>query len=197
MATSPYADKNDFIDWLNAPLDVELDAEIVDIRDTRIDLVLNSASSAVDSYCERTFDVAFPGSSRSETIDFYPPDLNGESGYLLPIGDTTEVHSVSVDGAVLSPASYRIIRSNKFTPWTVLRRIDGHRWRGRVSAQSNYGWPRTPYGVELATLMQAARWYQRPKSPLGVQTLGPEGDAVYVRINDPDIKFILRPFKRR
>lgn len=193
MADSPYATVDDLIGWLDAPAAAELSDERSAARHQRMELLLGAASSAVDSYCERTFDC----DTTETTKTFYPPALIGRSALSLPVGDNQSVSSVVIDDTTLSATSYRAERTLRRSPWTVLRRLDRTAWQGAVEVTGVWGWDEVPDGIIVATLMQAARWYQRPKSPLGVQIIGDEGDALYVRINDPDIKTILREFKRR
>ena len=108
------------------------------------------------------------------------PDYNRTPYNLLVIG---------------SNASYDHFTSGQYTTRRGFRPSrTGKRGTPTVQVTARWGYAAAvPDQIKQATIMQAARWYQRLKASMADTTAGPEfGTLMYRKVLDPDIELILK-----
>lgn len=180
-----YVSRQELKDWLSIT---------TSSHDDEVDLVVSAASRAVDDHQRTRY---YP---TSETR-YYSP---ASSVSFLDIDDLVTLTSVKFDlggdgtfettltedeDFVLEPLNNPLEDKPKRT-----LRLIGTSFPGlakSVQIIGSFGWAETPAQVKLATMLQAARYYQRRSSPVGVLGVGADGTTVRVGKIDPDIAALL------
>ena len=148
--------------------------------------LLESATSMVESYCNRQFETA------TEERTFYPEWQRPE----LEIGDVQSITAISEDGEALAAGDWRLQPSPiPGRPFRFLQRLQTAGWLPPVAVTGVWGWAAVPDAVVQAAVMLANRLYQRRDTPTGTATYGGEAGSYYIRVNDPDVGALLNPFK--
>jgi len=170
-------------------------------EDDAIDDAIAAADAEVDEWCGRTFDVP-----ASATARVWRPDTNvlvlvddiAQTTGLIVKTDTSNDGSFST---TLTVTDDYILEGNA-APYRRLRRVDGAAWpryqshRPTVEVTAFWGYAMTvPAGVAEAAKILAARLYQRRSSPLGF-VAGFEGESIRISWQDPDVRALLRGFRR-
>jgi hypothetical protein len=178
------------------------------VDDSILEIAINSASRAIDSYCERQFFQSAPNTQR-----VYTP----EDSFVTQIDDLTTLVSIqtSSDGEgfdttwkasdyQLEPlngvaggisSSYTRIRAIGdflFPTWAINNVNSGE---ATVRITGTFGWSAIPVEIKQACLLQSARAYKRYDSPLGVAGFGELG-VIRVAQVDPDVKMLLQPYAK-
>lgn len=176
------------------------------IDDALLTAAINSATSFVNTHCQRSFDAA----GTAITTKIYVPTGRWDP---LQIDDAVEVTEVAIDedldksySTVLRDIDYQTHPVNTTTggipyPITALRpQEDGYwpMWNSRptVRVKGRFGWPELPTPVKEATLLQASRLFTRLESPLGVAGFGDMGVMRVSFKGDPDVLMLLAPFRK-
>ncbi|MFJ8743423.1 head-tail connector protein [Embleya sp. NPDC127516] len=165
-----------------------------DDRDEQLQQRLDAASRGVDSHCGRRFhldDIPAPRTlriARRVVVDqdgprLLIPDIGTTTGLVVELGRpgawrdiTTEVEPI------------RDHDDDQTWPYTSLARPGG--WhaapgtRARITAR--WGWPAIPTAVEMATVLQASRLWNRRNSPEGITGSAEWGGMRLTRV-DPDV----------
>jgi hypothetical protein len=191
LATDLYASLPELTAYMGATTDTEDEANLT--------ISLNGASRHVDQFTGRRF---WADDAPTERVFRTHGRVNrlGE-GDLLIVDDIASEAGVIVEG--WNGSSYDGINASSYelTPESDIDRgkpatgilfpgfpVAGYR---KVRVTATWGWPSVPSEVKQATLIQAARLYQRKDSPNGVM-----GDAnwglVRVPFMDPDVKALLQ-----
>lgn len=157
--------------------------------------LIESASRAVDTFCNRQFGWAAATRTYPST-DAVPLD----AGWLLTTADITELvgATVTVGGLALDESAY--------AGWPRNNYLEGKPFTGLllsaapyadVSIATTWGWLAIPAQVTEATLLQVARWHVRRQSPYG--TAGSPSDNTELRLLarlDPDVSTVLAGLSR-
>lgn len=175
-----------------------------DVDDALLTDTIEAASRFVDTFCARNF---IPADAVTER-DYIP------TGRFEPlrIEDAASIVSVRLDDGLdgtfsetlastdfqLQPLNGR--RSGIAFPFNIIVPFEDGYWpvqrnRATVRVEAAYGWPETPASVRRATVLQASRLFTRYDSPLGVAGFGEMGIMRVSRFADPDVDFLLRPFR--
>ena len=202
MANDPYATYQEFLDWLRLPTDTKLDGEpsTPGPRRTHVMSLLQSSTRTIDRKCGRNF-----RNEGTKVKTFYPRPRQRR----LFIGDIQEIADkersgvaagfVCIDDVEVPKDDYTLRKIIEDQPASYLV-LDGRPWRGgsdadvEIQVRAKWGWSEVPASINTACLIYAARLYQRPKSPLGVQTVG-EDDAMYIRKIDPDLNDLIDNYR--
>lgn len=171
------------------------------VDDQRLSAAITAASAWVDQWCGREFVQASGTADRT-----FAPTGMWEP---LIIDDAASIVEVAIDddldgtfGDILTSADWQAEPLNKANwPFTRLRPLEDGYWptyRGRatVKVTATYGWPSTPAAVTQAATLQAARLFKRMDSPMGVIGFGDIGAIRVSRFVDPDVEFLLAPYRR-
>lgn len=68
--------------------------------------------------------------------------------------------------------------------------------RRGVQVTGTFGYSATaPKLIQRACILQAARFYMRRKTPIGLQGVAELGQAVFVKALDPDVQAMLAPYR--
>lgn len=183
---------------------VTIDSAVVD-RDDVLGWALDAAHEALDADCGRRF--YLDGAATQRTYD--PVDrVTEHSGrqFLLvdDIGSTTGlIVETGYPGGTFTAVSVAVEYrpENALTrgrPITSLMTPYGVWYTDpftRVRVTACWGWPAVPARVKEATLLSAARFYSRRKSPQGVIGSS-EWGTVTVRRSDPDYQSLISQFVR-
>jgi len=180
--------------------DVKRSLGITDnVDDTLLELVIEAASRQIDQHCERIFYQA------SGTRIYTPRDsFNVQIDDLLTL--TTLKTSTNIDSVYdqtwkatdiqLEPLNG--IAGGLIQPFTHIRAV-GDYWfptgmeEATVQIVGTWGWASIPIAIKQACILQAARYYKRSDSPMGVAGFDALGVIRLARI-DPDIATLLDPY---
>ena len=188
---------NGYTTLVNQKLSLGIDDNV---DNTWLEICITAASRAIDNFTERVF------YQTSATRVFVPYD-----NFLVEIDDlatlTTLKTSTNVDGVFdvtwgtndrqLEPLNG--IAGGMPSPTTHIRAV-GDYWyptagqEATVQVVGTFGWPAVPSAIEQACILQAARYFKRADSPMGVA--GFEMGVVRLARIDPDIATLLEPYCR-
>jgi len=172
------------------------------ILDDFLELAIEGASRQIDATCERVF-----YQSDAETRLFTPRD-----SYVVEIDDLRSVTSIKTssdaDGAfdiTWEPKDYQLEPLNSNAggidfPATHVRAVDDYLWpidgeEATVQIVGDWGFDSVPAQIRQATLILAARLFERRNSPLGIAGFSDIG-AIRVSRFDADIENLIMPFKK-
>ncbi len=172
-------------------------------NDSLLNICLDGASRAIDSFTRRRFWIDDAVSTRvyrsadvlcrlDEGDLLLTDDIAATLGVVVETWDSTVYSTVTASTYELYPES--AIGLGKPATGVLLpsARWAAHR-KLRVTAK--WGWPAVPGEVRQACLIQASRLYIRKDSPQGVM-----GDAqwglIRVPYMDPDVKSMLQPLQK-
>lgn len=161
------------------------------VDDTLLEMATESASRAIDSYCNRNFYSTGTAVSR---------DYAAATSYVCDIDDLVSITSlVTTDdngnSTTWAATDYQLEPLNNvvdgaYTPATRIRAIDNYTFEATpeatVTVTGVFGWSAVPIEVTQATVIQASRIYKRLDSPLGIIS----GELGSMRIGsrlDPDV----------
>jgi hypothetical protein len=162
-----------------------------DLDDTELELIVSSASRAIDRRCHRQF-----GQVAAPEERFYPARWSRtRQRYVAEIDDlaTTVGLIVTVDGAVVT--DYTLAPRNAVAEgkvWTMIVFGSGIAPTEDVSMVGSWGWPEIPSTVQAAGRIQVNRFLSRRDSPYGVA--GSPSDGSEMRLLerlDPDVGLML------
>jgi hypothetical protein len=182
--------------------DVKRNLSIADsVDDALLELCITSASRAIDNMTERTF------FQTEETRVFVPDD-----SFFCPIDDLYTLTTLKtaddadqefditwgVKDKQLEPLNGTI--NGTEWPYTGIRAVGDYLFptvgsEATVQVTGVFGWPSVPTAIEQATILQAARYFKRSDSPMGVAGFDAMG-VVRLSNVDPDIYTLLEPYKK-
>lgn len=174
-------------------------------HDGRLQIALDAAEGAIDSYCHRSFSTVNPdldlatsrvytARSRSRVIIHDLAALDQVAGRAA---STEPYETVEADAVGLWPAHAAV----EGRPYTELRRVSGV-WLGghaAVRVTGWFGWLAVPAVVKQATLLQASRFFQRRSAQFGVAPVpgleGGGGMRLLAKL-DADVELMLNTVRR-
>ena len=182
--------------------DVKRQLDIDDtVDDGLLELCITSASRAIDNMTERTFGQV------EETRVFVPDD-----SFFCPIDDLYSLTTLKtaddadqefdvtwdVKDRQLEPLNGSLNGTD--WPYTGIRAVGDYLFptvgsEATVQVTGVFGWPAVPTAIKQATILQAARYYKRSDSPMGVAGFDAMG-VVRLSNVDPDIYVLLEPYKK-
>jgi len=182
--------------------DVKRNLSITDsVDDALLELCITSASRAIDNMTERTF------FQTTATRVFIPDD-----SFFCPIDDLYTLTTLKtaddadqeyditwgVKDRQLEPLNGTI--NGTEWPYTGIRAVGDYLFptvgsEATVQVTGVFGWPSVPTAIEQATILQAARYFKRSDSPMGVAGFDAMG-VVRLSNVDPDIYTLLEPYKK-
>jgi hypothetical protein len=173
--------------------------------DDDLQLALSAASRGIDQACDRRF---YPDDDAAQER-FYSP----ESERFMKIDDLFELTSLESgtgDGSfpdtwtenqdfVLEPLNAPF-NSEPWSwievPTTATLKLPADTPRS-VKLTGRFGWPEVPAQIQEATVVLASKLMRRAReAPFGVVGLGIDGAAVRVARTDPDINFLIDPYRQ-
>jgi hypothetical protein len=165
------------------------------VDDTLIEIAIDSASRAIDGYCQRIFYNAGTATRYFAAGEELLCQIDDLAGTAVTIA-TDEAAQGDYD-IVWTPADYQLEPLNG--------NLAGQAWPfTRIRARLNYlfpvenelalvkvtgvwGWPAIPKAIEFACILQSQRFFKRFDSPTGVIGFGDMGAIRVARNLDPDI----------
>jgi len=175
---SAYATKDELREWLKIPRG---DTS----PDTLIDLAIAAASDSINEYTGRNFDET----STSEARIF-----DGGCPVFIDDAQTVTLVEQSSDRTTWTTVTGTWLEPDNTIPKTKLRTTSPFaRW---VRATGTWGYGSVPDRVKMATLIKAARLYERRKSTTGVIGVTDFGEVRISRQSDPDVADLLDPLRR-
>lgn len=168
---------------------------------TELGLAAESASRAIDQATGRQF-----GLLSSSEFRWYTPQW-WKDRWSVDIDDLMTEASLSIETDAGEPVThYKLLPLNgsaKGQPWTRIEILPASpvQPRGDVKIAARWGWTAVPQAIKLATLVQAARWYDRKASPTGVLAKNLVDDVeVGWRAQrqelDDDVLAMVRPYRK-
>lgn len=173
------------------------------VDDSLLEIAVESASRAIDTYTGRYFYNA--GTAARVFV--------ADSNYYTVIDDAITITEVAtaddLDGNfndVWTSAEYQKEPLNNVSggitgwPTTALRAIDDKVFptngqEACVRVTGTWGWSAVPTAIKKATIYQAARFFKRDESPLGVLS---SPDLGFIRVGtkvDPDVAMLIDPYR--
>lgn len=200
--TNGYCTLNELKSALRIPT-----ADTVD--DSLLEMAVESASRAVDTYTNRYFYNA------GTAIRYFVAD----SSFYTVIDDAITITEVATAddldsnfSTIWNSANYQKEPLNNISggisgwPTTALRAIDDkvfpttgtYGWKGQeacVRVTGTWGWSAVPIAIKQGTIFTAARFFKRNESPLGVLS---SPDLGFIRVGtriDPDVAMMIDPYR--
>lgn len=165
--------------------------------DARIDLVAEAASRAVDHHCNRQF------GEQLATERFYTAEWDKfRCRYVVHIDDTEDAApTVESDGDAVTDFSMRpvnaVANGRPFTRIVFDEGVTVSTDENAISVTADWGWSSVPDTIKTATLLQAARFFQRQSAPFGVAGSPDLGSELrLLQKVDVDVAVMLRSFVR-
>jgi hypothetical protein len=174
------------------------------IDDTLLEMAVESASRAIDSYCNRVF-----YSTGTAVVRYYSP----VDSYLCDIDDLVSLTSLFTNSDE-TQSSYNIqwtsedrqleplngLADGQPTPFTRIRAIGDYTFQtlngeASVKVTGVFGYSAVPIAITQATVIQASRIYKRLDSPLGIIS----GELGTMRVGtrlDPDVAQLVDGFRK-
>jgi hypothetical protein len=174
------------------------------VDDSLLEMAVESASRAMDSYCNRVF-----YSTGTAVVRYYSP----RDSYLCDIDDLVSLTSIYTNSDE-SQSSYNIawtsedyqleplngLADSQPTPYTRIRAIGNYLFQtlngeASVKVTGVFGYSAVPIAVTQATVIQASRIYKRLDSPLGIIS----GELGSMRVGtrlDPDVAQLVDGFRK-
>ena len=174
------------------------------VDDTLLEMAVESASRAIDSYCNRVF-----YSTGTAVIRYYSP----VDSYLCDIDDLVSLTSLFTNSDE-TQSSYNIqwtsedgqleplngLADGQPTPFTRIRAIGDYTFQtlngeASVKVTGVFGYSAVPIAITQATVIQASRIYKRLDSPLGIIS----GELGTMRVGtrlDPDVAQLVDGFRK-
>lgn len=193
--TNAYATLNEVKQAMSIPVSDTVD-------DTMLEIAIESASRAIDSYTNRNF------YSSGTATRLYSPTSN----YVCEIDDLAtfvSLNTIDQDDAFTvswTSSDYQLEPLNGIvdgmpTPYTRIRAIGDYLFdplmgEATVQVTGVFGYASTPIEIKQACLIQASRLMKRLDSPLGVAGFG---DLGVVRVSsrlDPDVAQLIDPYRK-
>jgi hypothetical protein len=174
------------------------------VDDTLLEMAVESASRAIDSYCNRVF-----YSTGTAVVRYYSP----QDSYLCDIDDLVSLTSLYTNSDE-TQSSYNILWTSEDrqleplngladgqpTPFTRIRAIGDYTFQtlngeASVKVTGVFGYSAVPIAITQATVIQASRIYKRLDSPLGIIS----GELGTMRVGtrlDPDVAQLVDGFRK-
>lgn len=174
------------------------------VDDTLLEMAVESASRAIDSYCNRVF-----YSTGTAVVRYYSP----VDSYLCDIDDLVSLTSLYTNSDE-TQSSYDILWTSEDrqleplngladgqpTPFTRIRAIGDYTFQtlngeASVKVTGVFGYSAVPIAITQATVIQASRIYKRLDSPLGIIS----GELGTMRVGtrlDPDVAQLVDGFRK-
>ena len=174
------------------------------VDDTLLEMAVESASRAIDSYCNRVF-----YSTGTAVVRYYSP----VDSYLCDIDDLVSLTSLYTNSDE-TQSSYNILWTSEDrqleplngladgqpTPFTRIRAIGDYTFQtlngeASVKVTGVFGYSAVPIAITQATVIQASRIYKRLDSPLGIIS----GELGTMRVGtrlDPDVAQLVDGFRK-
>ena len=174
------------------------------VDDTLLEMAVESASRAIDSYCNRVF-----YSTGTPVVRYYSP----QDSYLCDIDDLVSLTSLFTNSDE-TQSSYDIqwtsedrqleplngLADGQPTPFTRIRAIGEYTFQtlngeASVKVTGVFGYSAVPIAITQATVIQASRIYKRLDSPLGIIS----GELGTMRVGtrlDPDVAQLVDGFRK-
>lgn len=181
------------------------------VDDTLLELAIESASRSIDEFAGRVF------YSQGTAVRFFAADSPDYVAVddLITITELATAGTNSNDFATIwtgynagSPVDYQLEPLNNSAATDgVVQPVTGIRARlnlafpslgqiALVRVTGTWGWSAVPVAIKQATVIQAARYFKRNDSPLGVLSAP---DLGYIRVGsrlDPDVEMMISGYRR-
>lgn len=173
----------------------------VENEGTELGLAVESASRAIDQATGRQFGILSSSEFRWYTTEWW------KDRWSVEIDDLMTEASLSIETEDGQPITlYKLLPVNgqaKGQPWTRIEILPASpvQPRGDVRIAARWGWTNVPQAIKLATLVQAARWYDRRKNVGGALSMETVDDVqrgwvVQRQELDDDVVAQIRPYRK-
>lgn len=182
--------------------------------DAALAICITAASRAIDQFCNRPFGLTgsaiqrlytwhgdlVDGQQAVQVDDFMTTvglvvtaDTDGIFTYATTLVNNTDFFLYPFNAAAdLVPWTHIVRKSTTVLPWPA----PASRTRA-FSVVANWGWATVPSAVEVAALIQAARFFVRRDSPYGITGSPDLGSEMRLQAKvDPDVAASLGAYKR-
>lgn len=180
-------------------------------QDTALGIAITAASRAIDHYTNRQF--GLNGSAVARVYTYKCECIEGRPAISLDDIQTTTGLAVAFDLDDDGDWEQSLTLSTDFDLWPWNAAVDGKPWthlvlrstsvagfpysaRG-IQVTANWGWSSVPTIVKQACLIQAARFFERQKSPFGIAGSPEIGSEMRLLARlDPDVAMMLASVRR-
>jgi hypothetical protein len=172
------------------------------VDDTMLEIAIESASRAIDSYTNRNF------YSSGTATRYYAPTSNMvcETDDIVSLVHLKTMDSTDLFTITWAATDYQLEPLNGIvdgmpTPYTRIRAIGDYLFepldgQATVEVRAVFGYTSTPISIRQACILQASRIMKRNDSPLGVAGFG---DLGVVRVSsrlDPDVAQLIDSYRK-
>ena len=186
-------------------------------QDNNLDFALDAASSAIDDFCGRVFYKTDATQDRfydCEFADFiYVDDIATTTGLVVKTlnSDGTDLKTLTL-GTDFFLYPHNADKTDPIMPFNkIVMALESSgqtlptTYPKGLKVTATFGFPvqsgsdTVPAAIKQATLIQAARFFQRKNSPMGFSGNPETGQAPVIFLSelDPDVKTLCRKFKKR
>lgn len=177
------------------------------VDDELLEIAIETASRAIDGYCERSF-----YSAGTATRLFIPQDAfrveiddlqslttlrtssDGDNFSTTWQADDYQLEPLNgISGGIAFPTTRIIARGSYLFP--IWDPKNPNHYEATVQVTGVWGWAAIPTAIKQACILSAARQFKRYDAPLGVLGMSDLG-AIRVGRIDPDVEALVAPFKK-
>jgi hypothetical protein len=169
-------------------------------RDAVIESIIQGVSRSIDGYCNRAFFAGSAGVARVFTA--LDPTLVFIDDIITITAVKTDENGDGTFDITWGASDYKAMPLN-LTPktWLEINKTAGtHEFpeeTGAIEITGTWGYgSTTPDPVAEACYLQSNRIYQRQFAPFGIVGSAEMGQAVAIAGFDPDVEFMLQPYRR-
>lgn len=179
--------------------------------DVALERAIETASRAIDTYCDRRF-----WQDPEDTVRYFTPD----DPHMLRLGphrtsaDVVTVTEIAVDDGNLGTYTRELIVGTDVYLGPRSAQVEGRGydrvvvtgqlrawrrgWPDSVRITGQFGWPSIPEDVREATILQASRiWKRVREAPFGVAGISLDGGGIRLLSKlDPDVELLVHPYAR-
>lgn len=178
---------------------------IVDnIDDSSLELAIESASRAIDTYTMRSFyssGTATRYYAPNDEIVVYTDDIAGTAVTIQTSSNADNSFDITWATTDYQLEPLNGISDGIAIPYSRIRAVGTQLFpvfygEATVKITAVWGWTSIPIAVTQACIIQASRFFKRNDSPLGVAGFGDMGIMRISRNLDPDVEQLVHPYKQ-
>lgn len=178
---------------------------IVDnIDDSALELAIESASRAIDTYTMRSFyssGTATRYYAPNDEIVVYTDDIAGTAVTIQTSSNADNSFDITWATTDYQLEPLNGISDGIAIPYSRIRAVGTQLFpvfygEATVKITAVWGWTSIPIAVTQACIIQASRFFKRNDSPLGVAGFGDMGIMRISRNLDPDVEQLVHPYKQ-
>ena len=174
------------------------------VDDTMLELAIESASRAIDSYCNRVFYNAGTAARYFAAENELVCEVDDLRGTAITL--QTDKNANGALDLTWTVSDYQLEPLNGYSngqtwPYTRIRAALDYLFPvtnelALVKVTGNWGWPSVPTAIKYACVLQSQRFFKRYDSPTGVLAFGDMGGIRVSTQLDPDVRQSIDAYRK-